>query len=155
MSRRTTTLQATAPRPEVLGDLEREVGVMIRRIKRVIGERARAVHPDLAPSAYLMLGFVAERGPLRATEIAEQFDMDKGAISRQITCLTELGLLDRVVDPDDGRAMLISVSEQGRTRLDEVAAQRREWLDERLGDWSDAELETFVTALSRYNRALD
>ena len=32
-----------------------EVGVLIRRIRRVIGERARAVHPDLQPASYLML----------------------------------------------------------------------------------------------------
>ena len=35
-------------RPRCQG-LEQEVGVMIRRIRRVIGERARAVHPDLQP----------------------------------------------------------------------------------------------------------
>ncbi len=142
-------------RSDTLGVLEREVGVMVRRIRRVIADRARSVHPDLAPSAYLMLSYVAERGPLRASEIAEQFDIDKGAISRQITCLTELGLLDRIADPDDGRAMLVSVSDDGRSRLSDVAAHRRKWLDERLGDWSDEDLAGFVGGLGRYNRALD
>jgi hypothetical protein len=42
-------------RAEELGRLEQEVGVLIRRVKRVIGERARAVHPDLQPASYLML----------------------------------------------------------------------------------------------------
>jgi DNA-binding MarR family transcriptional regulator len=102
-----------------------------------------------------MLAYVAEKGPLRASEIAEQFDMDKGAISRQINHLTDLGLLARVTDPDDGRALLVSVSDDGRSRLDEVARHRRKWLDERLGDWSDADLTGFVAALGRYNRALD
>ena len=32
----------TARRAEVLGELEREVGVMVRRIRRVIADRARA-----------------------------------------------------------------------------------------------------------------
>src|ERR1044072_3637899 len=103
----------TARRAETRGNLEREMGVMVRRIRRVIGLRARAVHPDLVPSSYLMLSYVAEQGPLRAAEIAEQFDIDKGAVSRQVTHLTELGLLARVTDPEDGRAMLVSVSGEG------------------------------------------
>ena len=78
-------------RAEILGDLEQEVGAMVRRIRRVIAARARAVHPELAPASYLMLAFVAEKGPMRASVIAEQFDMDKGAISRHVTHLTDLG----------------------------------------------------------------
>jgi len=149
------TRQQDVHRAAILGDLEHEVAVMVRRIRRVIADRARAVHPDLAPSSYLMLAFVAEKGPLRASEIAEQFDIDKGAISRQVTHLADLGLLARMSDPEDGRAMLVSVSEDGRRRLADVAHQRRAWLDERLDDWSDDDLTGFVGALGRYNRALD
>lgn len=142
-------------RPETLGRLETEVGVLIRRIKRVLGERARAVHPDLQRGAYLMLAYVAEAGPLRPSVIAERFDVDKGAISRQVQQLVDLGLIDRVPDPLDGRASLVSVSDEARRRLDDVTAQRREWLDVRLGDWDDDELAGFVDVLSRYNAALE
>jgi DNA-binding MarR family transcriptional regulator len=145
----------TTRRAESLGELEREIGVMVRRIRRVIALRARAVHPDLAPSSYLMLTYVAEHGPLRASGIADQFDIDKGAVSRQVGHLTELGLLERITDPDDGLALLVSVSVEGRTRLAEVARHRRKWLDERLGDWSEEDLAAFVETLGRYNRALD
>ena len=34
---------STPPRPESLRLLEHEVGVLIRRVKRVIGQRSRAV----------------------------------------------------------------------------------------------------------------
>ncbi len=81
-------------RAESLRMLESEVGVLIRRVRRVIGERARALHPDLPASSYLMLTTVAQNGPLRASALAEQFDMDKGAISRQVRHLADLGLLD-------------------------------------------------------------
>jgi hypothetical protein len=36
-----------------------------------------------------------------------------------------------------------------------VKAHRRKMLDERLGDWTEADLQTLVTALGRYNRALE
>jgi DNA-binding MarR family transcriptional regulator len=146
---------AEPSRPESLRLLEAEVGLLIRRIKRVIGERARAVHPDLQPSAYLMLGFLADEGPVRASAIAERFDIDKGAISRQVQHLVDLGLVDRTHDPADGRASLVSASDEAVRRMADVAADRRKWLDERLGDWSDADLAGFVDVLSRYNAALE
>ncbi|MCW2842403.1 MAG: MarR family transcriptional regulator [Nocardioides sp.] len=142
-------------RPETLRELESEVGVLIRRIRRVIGERARAVHADLQPASYLMLTYLDEHGPMRSSAIAETFDVDKGAISRQVQHLVDLGLVDRTPDPGDGRASLVSVSDDAGRRLGDVLAHRRKRLDERLGDWSDAELTGFVDALGRYNKALD
>ncbi len=42
------TVEADGSRTDALRELEGEVGVLVRRIRRVIGERARAVHPDAA-----------------------------------------------------------------------------------------------------------
>jgi DNA-binding MarR family transcriptional regulator len=145
----------TASRGESLRHLEREVGVLIRRIKRVIGERARAVHEDLQPASYLMLSWLADEGPVRASAMVERFHIDKGAISRQLQHLDELGLVVRTPDPADGRASLVAASDDARRRLADVAEHRRKWLDEQLGDWSAEELERFATTLERYNQALN
>ena len=144
----------TESRTETVRHLEHEVGVLIRRVKRVIGERSRAVHPDLQPATYLMLTYVADHGPSRSSGMVEMFGVDKGAISRQVQHLVDLGLLDRTPDPADGRATLLVVTDEGRERLAEVAHQRRRLLDERLSDWSDDELADFVASLARYNATL-
>jgi DNA-binding MarR family transcriptional regulator len=68
--------------------------------------------------------------------------------------LSGLGLLDKTPDPEDGRATLLSPSDDARRRLDDVTQQRRRRLDERLGDWSDEDLHSLVAALGRYNRTL-
>jgi DNA-binding MarR family transcriptional regulator len=142
-------------RADELGRLEQEVGVLIRRVKRVIGERARAVHPDLQPASYLMLMYLAEEGALRSSVLSDRFNVDKGAISRQVQHLVDLGLLDREPDPDDGRAMLISASPDAVRRLRGVDRDRRHWLEGQLSEWSETDLHDFVAGLSRYNRALD
>lgn len=141
-------------RQDSLRRLESEVGVLVRRIRKVIGERARAVHPDLQPSSYLILAHLADHGPKRASALVDLFDIDKGAVSRQVQHLLDLGLLDRVPDPEDGRASLVSASDEAVRRMADVASMRRAWLDERLGDWSDEQLSGFVGELGRYNRAL-
>ena len=144
----------TVSRADTVRALEHEVGVLIRRVRRAIGERARAVHPDLQPMSYLMLAHLAESGPLRSSALAEIFGVDKGAVSRQVQHLSDLALLDKRPDPDDGRATLLSPSEDARRRLGEVRQQRRRRLDERLGDWSDSDLDSLVAVLGRYNRTL-
>jgi DNA-binding MarR family transcriptional regulator len=142
-------------RAESLRHLEREVGVLIRRIKRVIGERARAVHEELQPASYLMLSWLADEGPMRASSMVDHFGIDKGAVSRQLQHLVDLGLVERTPDPADGRATLVAASDDAVRRLADVAAHRRKWLDEQLGDWSAEELANFAETLERYNRALN
>jgi DNA-binding MarR family transcriptional regulator len=142
-------------RADELGRLERELGVLIRRVRRVIGERARAVHRDLQPASYLMLTFLAAEGPQRSSVVSEKFNVDKGAISRQVQHLCDLGRLVREPDPADGRAMLISASPDAVRRLEAVDSGRREWLDQQLAEWTETDLRDFVSGLERYNHALD
>jgi DNA-binding MarR family transcriptional regulator len=143
-----------AGRVDALRQVEQEIGVLIRRVRRVIGERARAVHPDLQSPSYLMLGYVLNQGPIRASALCTVFDLDKGAVSRQVQHLVDLGLADRTPDPHDGRATLISVSDEGARRFQDVAEHRRKFFDERLGEWSADEIRSFAGTLARYNEAL-
>lgn len=150
-----TPIAAPVDRDEMLTDLEREVGVMVRRIRRVLAERARTVHPELQGATFVLLSWVDQRGPVRASAVAESFGIDKGAISRQVQHLLELGLLERTPDPADGRATLLSASEAATARLAEDRRASRIWLDGKLGDLPDAELADFVRLLGRYNAALE
>jgi DNA-binding MarR family transcriptional regulator len=141
-------------RLDALRQLETEMAVLLRRVRRVVGERARAVHPDLQPSSYLMLGYIRDHGPLRASVMGAVFDIDKGAISRQVQHLMELGLVDRQPDPEDGRATLLTLSADGQRRMESVADERRKSLDDRLSDWTVEDLAAFAGMMRRYNDAL-
>lgn len=147
-------VMSAAPCPESLTRLEHEVGVLVRRIRRVIGERARLVHPDLQPAAYLMLAHVVEGGPVRASTVADLFGIDKGAISRQVTHLMDLGLVEKSRDPEDGRAWLLRATSHAQERMASVTQTRRRHLAERLVDWDEGDLDTFTDLLARYNRSL-
>lgn len=141
-------------RNQLIQGLEHEVGVLVRRLKRVIGERARLVHEDLTPAGYLMLSFVAEQGPARPSQLVDKFALDKGAVSRHIQTLDELGLVDKQRDPEDGRAWVVTATAEATARLKAVVDSRRARLDGLLGDWSEGDLERFVATLARYNAAL-
>ncbi|HET7684172.1 MAG TPA: MarR family transcriptional regulator [Marmoricola sp.] len=141
-------------RVEMLRGLEHEIGILLRRVRKVIGERAYLVHPELNTSAYFLLGTLTEFGPRRASELADLFQLDKGAVSRVVHQLMELELVERTPDPEDGRASILRVTEVGRQRMAEVSELRRRQLSDKLGEWDDADLDQLVAYLARYNAAL-
>jgi len=140
---------------ETMRALEHEMGVLVRRIRRLIAERARMVHPDLSPVAYSMLMALNESGSRRASDLVGMFSVDKGAVSRQVQSLLELGLIQRDPDPEDRRAAILSITEEGSRRLASIAADRRSEVLDRLAEWSDEDLQAFVDAMARYNSALE
>jgi DNA-binding MarR family transcriptional regulator len=149
------TSGSAGTRAETLRALEHEVGVMIRRVRRVIGVRAQMVHPELQPASYLLLSSIAQSGPVRASALVELFDTDKGAVSRQVSHLLDLGLLSKEPDPADARASLVSVTDEAARRMADVVEHRHKLLDEGLSEWTDEQLESFVADLGRYNAALN
>jgi len=134
--------------------LEHEIGTMLRRIRRGLGERAVEVHPELNTTSYLLLSTLNEQGARRAADLAEIFSLDKGSVSRVVHQLVELGLVERTPDPGDGRASLLSVTAETVRRLGEVHGQRREHYDDRLAAWSADEIEDLVRMLGRLNLTL-
>ena len=141
-------------RNDDLRRIETEVGALIRRVKRVMAERALEVHPDLHPMTYFILMHLAASGPLRGADLSDAFGMDKGGVSRQVQALVDLGLVERQPDPEDRRAILLDATTDGRERLAAVTRHRRDRFDERLSGWTDEELTTFAARLAAYNQAL-
>lgn len=143
------------PRDESLTRLESEIGVLMWRAKRAMKVRGRMLHPDLPPGGYLMLTWLAERGPVRASALVDGLGIDKGAVSRMVQSMIDLDLLERHPDPEDGRASLVSVTAGAREGLDRVARERRVRFDDRLADWSPGEINRLSAMLARYNEALE
>src|ERR1700712_667892 len=131
------------------------MSVLVRRIRRVIAERARMLHPELSPVAYSMRMALNDSGPRRASDLVEIFSIDKGAVSRQVQALLELDLIERTPDEEDRRAMILKISEEGHRRLANIGLTRRQEISERLEDWTDEDLLSFVRSLARYNNALE
>jgi DNA-binding MarR family transcriptional regulator len=141
-------------RNDDLRRIEAEVASLIRRVKRVVGDRAREVHPDLHPMTYFILTHLAANGPMRGADLSDAFSMDKGGVSRQVQSLVDLGLVERRPDAEDRRAILLDATTEGRKRLEVMSQHRSERFDARLAGWSDAELSGFADQLAAYNTAL-
>jgi DNA-binding MarR family transcriptional regulator len=143
-----------AERDEALRDLEHEIGKLLRRVRRGLTERAALVDPSLNATAYPLLITLNEYGPHRAADLADLFALDKGAVSRVVHQLLELGLIERTPDPKDGRASILQVSQLGRERLTALADQRREEFGARLAGWDAENIRDLARGLARLNLAI-
>jgi DNA-binding MarR family transcriptional regulator len=136
---------------EAFGRLEREIALLLRRA-RVISERlAGELHPDLDGSAYGLLALLQDLGPLRAGDLVARLGQDKSTVSRQVTKLVELGLVDRTADPVDGRAQVLAPSSEGSARLARIRAARRARWEADLSDWPTDDVATLAELLERIN----
>lgn len=154
----TSTHDDSGTQPGALGALrlvELEVGVLLRRARRAVVERAQSVHPDLQPVGYLVLAQVEADGPVRGSSLCGVLELDKAAVSRSVQHLLELGLVDRTPDPEDGRATLLSASDEGRRRIRDVDVDRRTALGERFAGWQEGDLMAVADSLHRYNATFD
>ncbi|WP_310964773.1 MarR family winged helix-turn-helix transcriptional regulator [Nocardioides terrisoli] len=142
-------------RAEATTALEHELSAIMRRIRRATSTRARMVDPQLPSAAYSILRSLHENGPQRSSALAEVFAIDKGAVSRQVALLEQFGFVERAPDPEDGRAQILTATGAAVERLREVDRLRRRWYEERLSDWSDAEIRELAVQLGRYNAAMD
>lgn len=140
---------------ESLLRIERELGVLLHRVRRRTTQAAPAVHPDLQPAALSVLLFVVDNEGARAAEVVEHFGIDKGAVSRHVVHLESLGLLSRSCDPEDRRAQTLVPTDLARERVGAVRAARRRDVAGRLADWSAEELAALADQLGRYNASLE
>jgi DNA-binding MarR family transcriptional regulator len=138
-----------------LQSIEREIGVLLHRVRRTTLENARTIHPDLQPAGYSILLFVIDRDGTRASDIVDHFGIDKGAVSRQVAHLERLGLVERSSDPHDRRAHTLVASSVGVERVRALREQRRSVFAGRLSAWTAADLSEFAEQLRRYNASLE
>ncbi|MFI5684010.1 MarR family winged helix-turn-helix transcriptional regulator [Streptomyces sp. NPDC051636] len=135
--------------------LERELTVLLRRARANQGEMAREVHPDLEPAAYGLLVRLDEHGRQRATELAAYIGVGKATMSRQLRALEELGLIAREPDPADGRAWLVTLTDEGRGRVGKVRLARRARYVSQLAHWDRREVSELARLLHELNQVME
>ncbi|MFC7490311.1 MULTISPECIES: MarR family winged helix-turn-helix transcriptional regulator [unclassified Knoellia] len=124
---------------------------LVRSLKlmSVVRQRAPRVHAKVDPIGYPLM-FNLRDEPRRVSEIAERVHLDISTVSRQVSALVTQGLVAKVADPSDGRAQMLTLTDDGRQLLTDIRDRRNTWLAEVVHDWSDADLATFDSLLTRF-----
>ena len=113
-----------------LGTLLRDPALAINEV--VSEELAARGFADLRPAHGAVAQHIQDGGS-RVTELALLAQVSKPTVVYLINDLERLGYVERVADPDDGRAKLVRFTKRG-ARAQEAA---REIVAQIEGDWSD------------------
>ncbi|HEY2506761.1 MAG TPA: MarR family transcriptional regulator [Streptosporangiaceae bacterium] len=99
------------------------------RLRRVITTLARQLNSSstgagLTPSQASVLALIVARGPLTLTELADLEGLNPTMLSRVISRLHAMGLIDRIPDPGDLRSASAAPTEAGREVDQQIKVQR-------------------------------
>lgn len=127
---------------EMLEDAH-DLAVSVARLTRRMRAERRS---ELTPTQLSVLGAVALLGPATPGSVATHEQVRPPSVTRILNQLTETGYIRRLPDPDDGRQVLVEISEQGHSRLAEERQRRDAWLQEQLDRLTNSERELLRTA---------
>ena len=95
-------------------------------------------------STLSVLHTLARRGPLRLTDLLKTEQLKQPALTSLVAKLERDGLVRRRPDPRDGRAMLLSLTRQGREIVRSRHAHRVAKLSQLVAQLTDAEREVLA-----------
>jgi DNA-binding MarR family transcriptional regulator len=93
--------------------------------------------------------------PRRITELASEERVTQPAITLLVNRLAEKGWVERVGDPSDGRAVLVSLTPEGERALDRLRAEYQALLHEEIAALDDHEVETLAGAVEILDRLIE
>jgi DNA-binding MarR family transcriptional regulator len=129
------------------------------RLRLAIARTARRLRQEsdmgLSPSMTAALATIERHGPLTPSRLAELERIQRPTATRVIDRLHASGLVERTLDPADGRSRLIAVTATGRAALRAIRGRRNAYLARRLDGLSGEELETLEAAAEILERLLD
>lgn len=95
------------------------------------------------------LALLAQHEPMSASELVERSPMDKASVSRAVARLTELGYINTVPHPDDGRMQTIRLTRSGWALYRRIAPHSVARQTSLLSVLSASERKAFFATLER------
>jgi DNA-binding MarR family transcriptional regulator len=100
--------------------------------------------------AALLYSLYAEGDNVRLTELADRLGIDAPGVTRKVQQLERARLLARAPDPDDARAMRLTLTAAGRKSIDRLLQARETWIEGALDGWSTADRREFARLLALF-----
>ncbi|MFD0258481.1 MarR family winged helix-turn-helix transcriptional regulator [Kitasatospora indigofera] len=133
-------------------DIAHTLGLLLRRSTRTrlharLTEGLGKAVDDLT---YPVLSGLARTGPCSAADLGREVGLDRTTVSRRAGRLARAGLLERRPDPDDGRAALLALTDDGHAVVAVTRQRLTDAVEDSLAGWPPAEARTFARLLHRF-----
>lgn len=125
--------------------LATELRFAVTRLRRRL---ARERHPDndLSVGSMAVLWALHRCGDLTVGALAAREQVRPPSMTRTVTTLADAGLVERHDDPDDGRQVVVRLTDSGLAVVRADTARRDRWLSRRLQDLTTEERDVLRRA---------
>ena len=123
--------------PDLLS-LANDVRVACQRISRRVRFESTS---DVAPHQFSVLVFLHFTGPQTPTQLAGRDAVGTPSRRRSVNCLADKGLVERSPHPQDGRQILVSLTDEGRRVVEQTIASRDTWMLAHIATLSPEQLD--------------
>ncbi len=134
--------QAPAATPD---DVTARLYVAVGRLVRVLRRTGTA---EVSPGAFSALATLSAAGPLRPGDLAVREGVAAPTMTRIVAGLQESGYVRRAPDPQDGRAVLVDLTDAGAGLLVGERSTRSAELRKRVDALPEADRIALVAALA-------
>ena len=123
------------------------VGLLVRKMRQPLNEGELTIAESSA------LSRLERGGPATSSDLARLDRISPQSMGVTVAALLERGLIERSRDPQDGRRIVLSITEAGRRTVHDKRGARTERIAAALRDgFSDAELGQLLAATSLFER---
>jgi DNA-binding MarR family transcriptional regulator len=124
----------------------------VARLRGSLARIARSIERQvpgegLTRSQMWVLGTVSRLGPIGMGELAEFEGINPTMLSRMVGKMADLGLVSRVADERDGRAVRVELTDAGTAMQDKVRTERSQLFADRLAELPDDYTAKLLDAL--------
>ncbi|WP_422744787.1 MarR family winged helix-turn-helix transcriptional regulator [Mycobacterium sp. WMMD1722] len=133
--------------------LASDLSLAVIRLARQL--RFRRAESPISLSQLSALSTLAKEGAMTPGALAERERVRPPSMTRVIASLVELGYVARSAHPDDGRQVLVSVSQAGADLIEAEKRASQEWLKRRLERLDPEQRRTLLTAADLMTAIVD
>jgi len=116
------------------------LNALVSQSRALTAQAAATFHTDLQPAAFHIALWLNAFGPAKPSAVAQAVGMDRSAASRLTRELVRLGLVATSTDPADRRSTVLSLTVDGRRRMEAAMQAKGATFRQRVASWSDKDL---------------
>ena len=128
-------------------DTAKNISILFRKMNTMTNMKLTPL--ELSTSKSMFLFCIYDHEQMTQTEICHELEMDKSTVAKMLMRLEKDGFVQKQINPDDTRSVLVSLTEKGVSVISKAKLTQDEWIREATDCLTDIEKRNFIELLEK------